>query len=221
MLLNVNAWINFRARKDVARIILSKILESSDPNSEESLEENDIEAILDIFPNRTAFVKEFQAMLSEELTQLTNFDVDDQMRNVEILKSRFGDSEMAKAHVMMKDVADSRRISSHHSTQNQEHSHFSSLIISDLFWPKVEGKGAITPPPIVTEWMKTYDKSFQDLKASRRLKWISDVGVVDIEVKRRNDTLRLLVSPVEASILYLFSELGNHLLIKMKHWSLM
>ena len=95
---------------------------------------NDIEAILDIFPNRAAFVKEFQAMLSEELTQLTNFDVDDQMRNVEILKSRFGDSEMAKAHVMMKDVADSRRISSHHSTQNQEHSQFSSLIISDLFY---------------------------------------------------------------------------------------
>ena len=42
---------------------------------------------------------------------------------MEVLKGRFGENEMSTASVMMKDVADSRRIINHHFSKDSHHIH--------------------------------------------------------------------------------------------------
>ena len=76
----------------------------------------DIGSLLEIFASKEAFAKEYHLILSEQLISLQNYDADDQVlfsnqiRHVEILSERFGATDMQQAKVMMKDLADSRRI---------------------------------------------------------------------------------------------------------------
>jgi anaphase-promoting complex subunit 2 len=77
--------------------------------------------------------------------------------------------------------------------------------VSNLFWPKLD-ESDIKLPQIFKEWSRRFEKSFEELKASRTLTWIPNEGIVDLEVKKHGKICRLLVSPMQASLLLLFQD---------------
>ncbi|KAJ3357164.1 Anaphase-promoting complex subunit 2, partial [Kappamyces sp. JEL0680] len=173
-------------RHDVARVILNMILESHDAEMDEAIGEEDIKSLLNVFASLSVYAKEYQVLLAEELVNLAGFSTDTQIRNVEILKERLGDQEMAHAHVMLKDVADSRRIANHHASRSEgDKTGYSSLVISDLFWPKLDHSAHKLPKDVV-QFHTLYEASFQFLKASRELHWIPNAGMVELEIARAN-----------------------------------
>ncbi len=99
--------VYLETRPDAVRKIIFMILDH--------LEDNDIQALLRIFASRDLFAKEYKLILAEQLSNLTTFQVDEQIRNVELMSSLFEESQMISAQIMMKDVADSRRIANHFS----------------------------------------------------------------------------------------------------------
>ena len=99
--------VYLETRPDAVRKIIFMILDH--------LEDNDIQALLGIFASRDLFAKEYKLILAEQLSNLTTFQVDEQIRNVELMSSLFEESQMVSAQIMMKDVADSRRIANHFS----------------------------------------------------------------------------------------------------------
>jgi hypothetical protein len=115
---------------------------------------------------------------------------------------------------MMKDVSDSRRIINKHKAI--KNTVFSSLVISKLFWPKLNQSELILPGKIM-EMVDDYQKTFEDSKPSRGLHWIPSEGSVELTVERIGfDDITLVVTPIQATILTLFEDKGMLFLMKMK-----
>lgn len=82
------------------------------------------------------------------------------------------------------------------------------MVISRMFWPTFEDT-KYKMPDFVSEWRKRYEASFKEIKASRKLEWLSAEGAVDLEVvNSKQESLRLIVTPIQATVLLLFKDRG-------------
>ncbi|XP_064089196.1 anaphase-promoting complex subunit 2-like [Macrobrachium nipponense] len=106
----------------------------------------------------------------------------EKIRYLEHLKVRFGETVtlLHKCEVMVKDVADSKRINSIiHSDENRHRSKqkfpVSSMILSAQFWPSFKEE-RLHLPEEVTKELETYTEAFQDLKGNRTLNWKPHLG---------------------------------------------
>lgn len=68
-----------------------------------------IQLLVSIYDTKEVFVKELQVLLAEKLLSIKNYAFEKELRNVEILKMRFGEAALAGLEVMLKDCADSKR----------------------------------------------------------------------------------------------------------------
>jgi anaphase-promoting complex subunit 2 len=68
-----------------------------------------IQLLVSIYDTKELFVKELQILLAEKLLAIKNYAFEKELRNVEILKMRFGETALAGLEVMLKDCADSKR----------------------------------------------------------------------------------------------------------------
>lgn len=68
-----------------------------------------IQLLVSIYDTKEVFVKELQTLLAERLLSIKNYAFEKELRNVEILKMRFGEAALAGLEVMLKDCADSKR----------------------------------------------------------------------------------------------------------------
>ena len=68
-----------------------------------------------------------------------------QIRNLEILKLRFGDAPLQVCDVMMKDMTDSRRADQGIKNLNSEPLPIHATIISRLFWPATNPTSLVMP----------------------------------------------------------------------------
>lgn len=117
-----------------------------------------IGSLISIYENKDVFVKELQTLLSDRLLAVTDYNIDQELRNLEMLKVRFGDGMLSVCDVMLKDVSDSRRIDGlvhvpepNDDETEQEESDDNVLhttVVSRLYWPTL--KSAVHQPPILT-----------------------------------------------------------------------
>lgn len=68
-----------------------------------------IQLLVSIYDTKELFVKELQVLLAEKLLAIKDYAFEKELRNVEILKMRFGEAALAGLEVMLKDCADSKR----------------------------------------------------------------------------------------------------------------
>lgn len=68
--------------------------------------------LIGIYGSKELFVNEYRIMLAEKLLNKSDYDIDHEIRTLELLKLRFGESSMHSCEIMLKDIADSKRINS-------------------------------------------------------------------------------------------------------------
>ncbi|CAM6090151.1 unnamed protein product [Calypogeia fissa] len=66
--------------------------------------------LVGIYGSKELFVNEYRVMLAEKLLNKSDYDTDRNIRTLELLKLRFGENNMHGCEIMLKDVADSKRI---------------------------------------------------------------------------------------------------------------
>mmetsp|Transcript_5912 Transcript_5912/g.9083 ORF Transcript_5912/g.9083 Transcript_5912/m.9083 type:complete len:627 (+) Transcript_5912:83-1963(+) len=66
--------------------------------------------LVNIYGSKEVFVNEYRAMLADKLLLTPSYDTHKEVSNLELLKIRFGESSLHPCDIMLKDVADSRRI---------------------------------------------------------------------------------------------------------------
>lgn len=69
-----------------------------------------ISMLVGIYGSKELFVNEYRVMLAEKLLNKSDFDTDRDIRTLELLKLRFGENNMHGCEIMLKDLADSKRI---------------------------------------------------------------------------------------------------------------
>ncbi|KNC22283.1 hypothetical protein FF38_12910 [Lucilia cuprina] len=166
-----------------------------------------ISMVVDIYGSKELFMSEYRNLLADRLLTQLEFNPEKEIRNLELLKLRFGESLLHNCEVMLKDIADSKRINAHiHSDYKYvENKQFdiSSLIISAQFWPSFNKESVELPEEIANEFQK-YTKSYEEYKGNRTLNWRTVTGKVNISIELGDRVLDMTVAPTQAVIIYHF-----------------
>ncbi|GAB0094550.1 Anaphase-promoting complex subunit 2 [Sergentomyia squamirostris] len=166
-----------------------------------------ISMVVDIYGSKEVFVNEYKNLLAERLLTQLDLTSDREIRNLELLKLRFGESVLHSCGVMLKDICDSKRINSHiQSDSNYADSkdfEFSSLILSAQFWPGFKKEELELPEEIQAQFEK-YRKSYEAYKGNRTLLWRPVSGKVTIDVEHMGKVREFAVTPTQATIIYHF-----------------
>ncbi|XP_077162415.1 anaphase-promoting complex subunit 2 isoform X2 [Paroedura picta] len=169
-----------------------------------------ISLLVSIYGSKDLFINEYRTLLADRLLHQFNYSAEREIRNVELLKLRFGEAQMHYCEVMLKDMADSRRINTNIRDEEQklpeeERPPFSlvAVILSSEFWPPLKEE-KLELPEQIKEAMEAYSKKYEKLKAMRTLNWKHHLGLVKLDVELADRTLSLSVSPVHAAIILHF-----------------
>ncbi|GFV99029.1 anaphase-promoting complex subunit 2 [Trichonephila clavipes] len=177
----------------------------------DSQRSSDIIGILvNIYGSKELFVNEYRSLLADRILTTFSYNTDKELRYLEMLKLRFGESQLHCCEVMLKDIADSKRINStlnsgEVKTYEQGDFPINSMILSAQFWPSFKEE-KLKLPEYIWQNLKKYTTAFEALKGNRSLTWKSHLGSVDLEIELKGRTLSLSVSPVHATILWHFQE---------------
>lgn len=172
-----------------------------------------ISLLVSIYGSKEIFINEYKTVLADRLLHQLNYNTVREIRNVELLKLRFGESHMHYCEVMLKDVADSRRINTNIREEEsrlpvEEQSTFllSAMIISSEFWPQLKEE-KMELPAVASKAMEDYTHRFEKLKAMRTLRWKPHLGSVTLDVELEDRTIaNLTVSPIHAAIILHFQD---------------
>ncbi|MED6231555.1 hypothetical protein ATANTOWER_027918 [Ataeniobius toweri] len=172
-----------------------------------------ISLLVSIYGSKDIFIDEYRAVLADRLLHQLNYNTAREIRNVELLKLRFGESHMHYCEVMLKDMADSRRINSHIREEESKLSEdeqpplaLSAIVLSSEFWPTLKEE-KLELPACVCRAMEAYTRRYEKLKAMRTLSWKPHLGSITLDVELEDRTLtNLTVSPIHAAIILHFQE---------------
>jgi len=158
------------------------------------------------------FGEEYRAILSERLLTESRGDIQKETKVLEMLKVRFGEDVMLPSSVVLKDVVDSRRVttSCNFADGSIDMAAFHPLIISKSFWPKIKEIEDSTPGPLLNSMIGVYEKEFSRLKAPRKLVWQRGLGTLELQLQFDNGrALDITTSPYFASLIFEFCDTSS------------
>ncbi|KAJ3207328.1 Anaphase-promoting complex subunit 2 [Clydaea vesicula] len=213
------------SRKDSCNLILNLILEgdgenlfqyevetiNKDNNKEIVIKELS-DYIINIFDVHD-FVEEFQKYISTRFLMSGNFNATTEIELFEILKLKvLRNKEIDDVHginnieVMIKDLGNSRRLHKMISEdQSIKFNHpFSTLVLSRLYWPKLQFENFNIDPLIKID-METFEEKFKLIKAARKLQFLPSLGLVKLDLTFEDGRIEnISCSPVQARVIMLF-----------------
>lgn len=166
-----------------------------------------ISMLVSVYGSKELFVNEYRTLLADRLLSQFSCDTEKEIRYLELLKLRFGDSHLHYCEVILKDVQDSKRINQHikQDSEYSENIPLSAMIVSTQFWPAFKEEKLELHPTIIQQ-MQAYTKAFETLKGSRTLYWKNHLGMIDLEIELENRSINLSMTPVQATIIMHFQD---------------
>ncbi|KAI4314137.1 hypothetical protein L6164_027073 [Bauhinia variegata] len=175
--------------------------------------------IVGIIGSKDQLVNEYRTMLAEKLLNKSDYDIDAEIRTVELLKIHFGESSLQKCEIMLNDLIDSKRTNSNIKATIKPPSQtsadtgdnaismdlISATILSSNFWPPIQDEPLNLPGP-VDQLLCDYAKRFSEIKTPRKLQWKKSLGTVKLELQFEDRAMQFTVAPVHASIIMQFQD---------------
>ena len=170
-----------------------------------------ISMLVNIYGSKELFVNEYRTLLSNRLlSQCTYAHPEREIRNLELLKLRFGEAPLHQCEVMLKDLSDSKRINSllHSSEEGTPSLKFkdwpvNAIIVSAQFWPQFKTE-TLELPAEISKGLEAYTKAFETVKGNRTLVWKQHLGTAKIEIEIGDKKVNMNVTPIHAAIIYQF-----------------
>lgn len=173
-------------------------------------------SLISLWDSKEVWTKEVQAVLASRLLGTGEWIFEKEVRTIELLKLRFGETAMQGCDVMLKDIADSKRADTHirsgeglHKNDPDEEEDAPELhtkILSRLFWPTLKEEQFKLPEEIHV-LQQRYETGFEKLKTKRKLTWVHSVGTVDIELELEDRIVQVPDATTwQAAVIYEFDE---------------
>lgn len=186
-----------------------------------------LSTLVNIYGSKELFVNEYRALLADRILMQYNYDVERELRYLELLKLRFGEAQLHFCEVMLRDVAESRRVNARiqeadkTTGENNEETEeteleMNAMILSAQFWPAFRDE-KIKLPAELQEHLDKYTRSFEQQKQNRTLVWKTHLGLMNIELELNGESLTFSVSPVQAAIIMKFQEKNQWSLEGLSH----
>lgn len=169
-----------------------------------------VSMLVNIYGSKKLFASEYQVLLANRLLSGTCADTEREVRYLECLKLRFGEAQLHACEVMLRDLADSRRLNAHLASGDipdytKGEVDVSAIVVSAQFWPTFKDEKLVLPPPVQAS-LDRYTRAFETIKGNRTLQWRPNLGQVVLEIDTGTRTLQLTVSPMHATLIYHFQE---------------
>ncbi|XP_022776827.1 anaphase-promoting complex subunit 2 isoform X2 [Durio zibethinus] len=173
--------------------------------------------IVGIIGSKDQLVNEYRVMLAEKLLNKSDYDIDSEIRTLELLKIHFGESSMQKCEIMLNDLIDSKRTNTNIKATINKTSQIESAetgisldnldatIISSNFWPPIQDEALIIPEP-VDQLLSDYARRFHEIKTPRKLLWKKNLGTVKLELQFEDKAMQFTVAPIHAAIIIQFQD---------------
>ncbi|XP_045502877.1 anaphase-promoting complex subunit 2 [Colias croceus] len=170
---------------------------------------NDIISMLvNVYGSKELFVNEYRTLLADRLLAQSVINTEKEIRYLELLKIKFGESHLHFCEVMLKDISDSKRINAliqqdaNFADLNQKFTS-NAMILSAQFWPPFKDE-SLELPEEIKHHLEKYTKAYEALKGNRTLSWKPHLGNVNIEIEIGEKKLDLTVSPFNATLIMHF-----------------
>ncbi|ATY59742.1 anaphase-promoting complex subunit ApcB, putative [Cordyceps militaris CM01] len=176
--------------------------------------EDVVGTLISALGSQDIFIKEFQHIIAERLlSKQPGFQ--QEIKVLGLLKKRFGEHALQNCDVMVKDIHDSRRVDAVlrrkiRSAQQPGAPGLSyhSKILSRLFWPSLTKETFKVPRP-VAEIQAQYEAGFEQLKSSRKLGWLDNLGTATVSLELEDRTVELECKTYEAAVIFEFQGDGT------------
>lgn len=180
-----------------------------------------ISMLVNVYGSKELFVNEYRTLLADRLLSQFSYNTEKEIRYLELLKLRFGESQLHYCEVMLKDVYDSKRINAHldsdpHFDLDKQQFPATALILSAQFWPPFKEE-TLELPAFVKEHLQTYTKAFETLKGNRTLCWKPHLGSVNLDIELKDRKINLTVSPIHATIIWHFQSKNQWTIDELSH----
>lgn len=168
-----------------------------------------VDALTSILPLSAVLIEEFTKLFAARLLEGSD-NSDEIIKYVDNLKCRFGHAEFSTLDVMIKDVEDSRAIN-----KSIDSARLCLTVLSRNYWPTLNDHGSENDysAPIQDEF-EEFSRAFAQLKKGRHLKFLPNMGQVEVELEFDNCSKEFTVSPAQATVIEVFNEDGDEISIQ-------
>ncbi|KAG6036950.1 hypothetical protein E4U41_005391 [Claviceps citrina] len=185
------------------------------PNYKRPKNEDVVGTLINALGSQEIFIKEFQMIMAERLlSKQTNFQ--QEIKVLSLLKKRFGESALQNCDVMVKDIYDSKRVDAllrrtlrGGDLRPPNPIKYHSKILSRLFWPSLPREPFAVPAP-VADIQAQYESGFEQLKTSRKLAWLDQIGSATVQLDLEDRSCEVECKTYEAAVIYAFRNDGDN-----------
>ncbi|KAJ1827540.1 Anaphase-promoting complex subunit 2 [Coemansia sp. RSA 2599] len=167
--------------------------------------------LVSIYDSKDVFVREFECHLSRNLLSRQDYDASREIKQVEMMKLRFGDRALEKCEVMLKDMAESKRtdqLIAEAGRERQWDMPLHAIVVSRQFWEAAAPERFVMPREMA-EMKEKYAGVYESLRPARKLEWRDSLGKVRLAVQLADRSLDIAVSPAQAAVLMAFDDGGS------------
>ncbi|WVQ94804.1 hypothetical protein IAU59_001887 [Kwoniella sp. CBS 9459] len=162
-----------------------------------------VSTLVSIYETKDVIILELQVLLATRLLAVKDYDAVKEIRTIELLKLRFGETALSGCDVMLKDMADSKRIDDH--VQGDIKSAVHPLVISRMFWPNVQSSSLHLAPKL-QKMQEEYEAAFHHFKPDKHLRFAQHLGTAQLTVELEDRIVEVEADPIQASIIELFEQ---------------
>ena len=173
-----------------------------------------VKLLINIYGGKELFVNEYRLMMADKMLAYLDYETDREIRTMELLKLRFGETSLHYCEIMLKDLAEAKRVNtniqSNVAAENEPNAEtvrsLDCKILSRLYWPSYKGE-EMNLPAEMERALETYNAHYERLKTPRKLCWLKQLGTVELELEMDDGrVLDFAVTPFQAAAIHLFAE---------------
>ena len=188
-------------------------------NNETKKNKSDIiSTLVNVFGSPEKFMEQYKRMLSERKVTNNKFSIENEIKNLELLKIKFGENLLNSCDVIIKDIKESKKLNSNELKNNL----IDCLIINKNYWPFLSNNkfeiNNINPDLDINNTkfknflnefknsIVSFKQKFTQKNFSRNLNFYSNVGYVNLTLSFKNGEFNFIVTPLSAMIIKMFDE---------------
>jgi anaphase-promoting complex subunit 2 len=153
--------------------------------------------LFELFGSDSDFIEEYENLLAEKLLLCKVPDLNEEIKNIELLKVRFGEAKMIRSAIIQRDIDDSARFNVNFkemlASSRKYSSHLgltplnSSInVVSTGYWPINYDTSHFEYPPAFKQIFNEIDEQFKKHKPIMMLEHHNNLGSVELELKFKN-----------------------------------
>eukprot|EP00605_Chrysophyceae_sp_TOSAG23-4_P002667 GSChrysophyteH1.ASY1.ANO1.2943.1 assembled CDS len=160
--------------------------------------------LISIYGSTDLFVKDYRALLADQLLQNLEYRADGDMATLELLKIRFGEPALHTCEVMLRDLEESRRINGAVLKERKSDADLGvvdMMVLSEHYWPPLPTEeDSLTLAPTAHASVQRYLDIFKQVKKPRHLVLAPQLGSVELQLDFDDGSVRhFTVSTAQAS----------------------